>query len=66
MGTSDKSFNQVKNILGKLDRNIDQLRAQRLSPTPATAPFGVATQASSVPTNRAASPFGRATPMPPR
>lgn len=38
MGTSDRSFEQVKSILGKLDRNIDAARARRLhdgSPAPA-------------------------------
>lgn len=32
MGPSEKSFNQVRSILGKLDRNIDQLRSQRTTP----------------------------------
>ncbi len=36
MGPSEKAFQQVRNILGKLDRNIDQLRNQRT--TPAVAP----------------------------
>lgn len=35
MGTSQKSFDQVKQILGKLGRNIDQVREQRLGVTPA-------------------------------
>lgn len=38
MGTSDRTFEQVKSILGKLDRNIDAARARRLhdnSPAPA-------------------------------
>lgn len=38
MGPSEKSFQQVRNILGKLDRNIDSLRAQRTSPPPPPAP----------------------------
>lgn len=41
MSTSDRSFEQVKNILGKLDRNIDAARARRLhtnSPVPAGVP----------------------------
>lgn len=29
MGPNEKAFQQVKGILGKLDRNIDQLRNQR-------------------------------------
>ena len=36
MGPSEKAFQQVRNILGKLDRNIDQLRNQRT--TPASSP----------------------------
>lgn len=35
MGTSEKTFNQVKAILSKLDRNIDELRDKRLHPQPA-------------------------------
>lgn len=38
MGPSDKAFSQVKNILGKLDRNIDQVRSKRLHPEPVAAP----------------------------
>jgi hypothetical protein len=37
MGPSEKAFNQVKSILGKLDRSIDQLREQRTTPPTATA-----------------------------
>ena len=36
MGPSEKSFNQVKAILGKLDRNIDQLRERRSTGREAT------------------------------
>lgn len=36
MGPTDKAFNQVKNILGKLDRNIDDVRNKRLHPEPAS------------------------------
>lgn len=41
MGTSDRTFEQVKSILGKLDRNIDAARARRLhdhAPAPARVP----------------------------
>ncbi len=38
MGPSDKAFNQVKNILGKLDRNIDDVRNKRLHPEPVASP----------------------------
>lgn len=30
MSTSQRTFDQVKNILGKLDRNIDDARARRM------------------------------------
>lgn len=40
MGTSDHTISQVKAILGKLDRSIDQLRARRTTPAPAV-PAGV-------------------------
>ena len=78
MGPSDRSFNLVKSILGKLDRSIDQVREQRIGngPVPQTIaqPAGLAGanaldqqigRAEPV-SNRPASPFGRATPMPPR
>jgi hypothetical protein len=32
MGTSQKAFDQVKSILGRLDRSIDQVRERRLGP----------------------------------
>lgn len=38
MAMTDKSFNQVKNILGKLDRSIDELRSRRSGPAMATGP----------------------------
>jgi hypothetical protein len=34
MGPSEKSFRQVKDILGKLDRSIDELRNRRTTPIP--------------------------------
>lgn len=40
MGTSDRTFEQVKSILGKLDRNIDQARARRLQDVPVGAVNG--------------------------
>lgn len=78
MGPSDRSFNQVKSILGKLDRSIDQVREQRVAgPTPAPttpAPANAAAMSQQiggravepVTPPRPASPFGRATPLPPR
>jgi hypothetical protein len=89
MGPSEKSFSQVKAILGKLDRNIDSLRQQRTGtgtpvggtapqpqaapptayPSPSTAP-GVNAQSAAATAPpappRAPSPYGRATPIPPR
>jgi len=43
--SSSRSFDQVKNILGRLDRNIDAARQKRLQgplPTPAQAPVAPA------------------------
>ena len=36
MSTSKQTFDQVKSILGKLDRSIDAARARRLDPHPAS------------------------------
>lgn len=70
MGPSEKSFNQVKAILGKLDRNIDQLRAARVTPVPAIGPGGGFLPAAVTQPQPAARPggaaFGKATPLPPR
>jgi hypothetical protein len=69
MATSEKSFNQVKAILSKLDRTIDEVRNRRTgSPVPAmptgtqAAPAPV--PATAAPANRASSPYGRATRIP--
>ncbi|MEM9064560.1 MAG: hypothetical protein AAGB51_03625 [Planctomycetota bacterium] len=35
--SSSNAFNQVKGILGKLDRSIDQARERRLGTTPGSA-----------------------------
>jgi hypothetical protein len=83
MGPSEKAFQQVRNILGKLDRNIDQLRNTRTAPetpvsnaaqaVPAKAPErigvertvpGASAGANPAPP-RAASVYGRATPIAP-
>ncbi len=42
MATSAKTFDQVKNILGKLDQRIDAVRNRRVNgdPSPATNPVG--------------------------
>ena len=39
MGPSEKAFQQVRSILGKLDANIEQMRAQRTR-GPVAAPAG--------------------------
>lgn len=36
MGTSQRAFDQVKNILGRLDRNIDAVRERRVGGPPAS------------------------------
>jgi hypothetical protein len=74
MGPSDKSFNQVKNILSKLDRSIDALRSKRTTPPPAGALHASAEATRSMQSNtggtlgaaRPVSAFGRATPLPPK
>ncbi|MBL8877162.1 MAG: hypothetical protein JNM86_15315 [Phycisphaerae bacterium] len=73
MGPTEKSFSQVKAILGKLDRSIDEVRARRTTgdhkafPVPAAAPAPLivpATRVPEQPANRQNSPYGRATPLP--
>lgn len=68
MAPSEKSFNQVKNILGKLDRSIDQLRQERTQPLPVIAAIPQAELprpvAAPLPP-RPMSAFGRATPIRP-
>lgn len=76
MGPSEKSFNQVKAILGKLDRNIDQLRERRSTGRdvePAKPASNEAPRSGSVAPAPAVAPatfarasqYGRATPIPP-
>lgn len=49
---TERAFNQVKSILGKLDRSIDEARAKRLGdPEPAIG--AAAPQASQIPQNTA-------------
>lgn len=38
MSTSDRSFNQVKAILNKLDRAVDEARQKRTTPPPPPPP----------------------------
>lgn len=79
MGQSQRSFDQVKSILGKLDRNIDAARSRRLqdhtmppppapvstSPVlqPAPALIPSPTSTTPAPVPNGRSPFGRAQPM---
>ncbi|GJQ30558.1 MAG: hypothetical protein HBSAPP03_24420 [Phycisphaerae bacterium] len=67
MGPSEKTFNQVKNILNKLDRSIDSLRQQRTTPAtaPATHHENLRLTPATPPTARPAGAFGRATPIRP-
>lgn len=59
MATSQETFNQVKNILRKLDRSIDDIRARRGAP-PETAG---GTVGNAAPTAAINAPTGRARPM---
>lgn len=69
MGPSEKAFNQVKSILGKLDRSIDQLREQRKTPAaPIQPPPGRVEPPKPAPAPAPAyrpsnSAYGRATPI---
>ena len=71
MGPSEKAFHQVKSILGKLDRNIDQLREQRTMPAaPAVVPHARVEAPKPAPAPapapyRSVSGYGRATPIAP-
>ena len=70
MGPSEKAFNQVKGILGKLDRSIQQLRDQRKAPAPVANPpapgrVEPAKPAAAPTPYRSVSGFGRATPIAP-
>jgi len=70
MGPSQRSFNQVKSILSKLDRSIDEARQKRLHiddptpppPSPAPTPTPSRTETAGTPPARP-SP-GRAQPLP--
>ena len=43
MSTSQRTIDQVKSILGKLDRNIDAARARRMQDRPGTPPVSATT-----------------------
>lgn len=68
MATSPETFNQVKNILRKLDRSIDDIRSRRGTPPPAAATTGTiggpsAVSGSGQLTANMSVPPGRARPM---
>ena len=71
MASSGKSFDQIKAILGKLDRQVDEARTKRLGITPAPAGastpaptrLGQAPAAPSEPTSERRSKYGRAKPL---
>jgi hypothetical protein len=75
MSTSERTMSQVRAILQRLDRSIDEARERRTQPAPAAAPVAPtpAAKAAAVPAPRAAegsapasrpaSPFGRAQPL---
>ena len=71
MSTSDRAFNQVKAILNKLDRSIDEAREKRLHPgvpapaAPAAAPTPARAPAPTPSANGNGSGFGRAQPLRP-
>lgn len=49
MGPSDKAYAQVKNILGKLGRDIDQVRQRRLTPEPVPSAAAPARDSAALP-----------------
>ncbi len=70
MGPSQRSFNQVKSILTKLDRSIDEARQKRLhidDPTPppaAPAPIPTPSRTETAGAASARPSPGRAQPLP--
>ena len=76
MSTSEKTLEQVKSILGRLDRCIDAAREKRLHGSPAPAPASpppapfrdpapqqIGAEAPTPPPNGTTSKFGRAQPL---
>lgn len=68
MSTSQRTFEQVKSILGKLDRDIDAARQKRLQTRPLASPPAAAALSTGIVAPRplatpGTSGFGRATPM---
>jgi hypothetical protein len=76
MSTSERTFNQVKAILNKLDRAVDDARNKRTTPTPAPQAVPAAPAPSSAPVapiaatpspapSKSTSQYGRAQPIRP-
>lgn len=69
MSTSQRTFEQVKNILGKLDNNIDAARARRLQSRAPSAPLPMPTptptpQSAPAPMPMATTPSPQPQPLP--
>ena len=65
MSTSQRTFNQVKSILGKLDQRIDSLRAARSTPVQAALIGGDRLIGQAVIGGASAIPTAAFTPPPP-
>lgn len=69
MSTSERTFNQVRAILSKLDRSIDEARERRTHPPAAAVPQAPAPQPATVqpaapsPAPASNSQYGRAQPL---
>lgn len=71
MASTGKSFDQIKAILGKLDRQVDEARTKRLGITPAPAGIPASAPAHHTPPAKAPEPepserrskYGRAKPL---
>lgn len=64
MATSQRAFDQVKNILGKLDRNIDAARSRRISDGMDKTPMSLPSAVAPVPAPASAPINGQAAPIP--
>ena len=68
-GNGGKAFDEVKRLLGRLDRNIDEARTRRLGPEdeppakPAASPRPIGQSAPPAPVSPSRSKYGRAKPL---
>ena len=67
-GNSGKAFDEVKRLLGRLDRNIDEARTRRLGPEdepakPAAPARPIGQAAPPAPVSPTRSKYGRAKPL---